>query len=341
MSTCFQCPKVCSVLGNIQILRFAAATLVVLFHVAWTAQNEGRSTSFLAHFIKWGESGVDIFFVISGFVMVLSQARTRRSLGQFLLERAIRIVPMYWILTLLLTGLLLALPQLFSNSSFSASKTLTSLFFVNWLSGEGFPVVYVGWTLEYEWLFYIFFAFSFSLLPLELTWIPVLASFSLLSASGWIEWVSVEFVYGMGIGLFYLRGWKLPFPSLFIIIGMAMLIGAALFQVAELPRPVAYGVPAVLIVAGLVYLPQLRGRAVMFLGAASYSIYLIQVFTIPVAFRVIQKFVALPSDVVALLAAAITLLAGGLACSLVEKPLGRRLHRLHRPEPQMEIGVRS
>nr|WP_155095128.1 acyltransferase [Paracoccus aestuariivivens] len=329
------------VLGNIQILRFAAALLVVLFHVAWTAQNEGNPTRFLAGFIKWGEAGVDIFFVISGFVMVLSQARSPRRVDQFLIERALRIVPMYWILTLLSTALLLLLPGLFSSSSFSVQKTLTSLFFVNSWLGQGYPVLYVGWTLEYEWLFYLIISLSFMLFPIGFTWIAVLAVFLALNWAGPVELVSLEFVYGMVIGLLYLRGKRLPKPALFVAGGVLLLAAFAQLPAGQLPRQISYGVPALLIVAALVCLPQVKGKAALFLGAASYDIYLIQVFTIPVVFRLIGKLFVLPSDLTALLAAAVTLVAGGLACALVEKPLTNRMKDWLRASPRLDIGARS
>lgn len=314
-------------LGNIQILRFVAATLVVLFHVVQVGQKGGSVSPLLSHFGAWGEAGVDIFFVISGLVMMMSQAHKPRTVGQFLTERAIRIVPMYWIFTLLLAALLLFLPQLFNSAQFSFDKTLASLFFVNWLVGDGFPTVFLGWTLEYEWLFYIALSLSCAFVPLRFAWIPVTLFFLALNTAGLIGFFAMEFVYGMLIGQYYVRGGKLPFPAVICLAGLASLLAVALLSIPELPRHVGYGVPAALIVAGLVWMPQANNRATLFMGAASYSIYLIQVFTMPVLFRVFAKAPQLPNDVVVLGVVAGSLIAGALAYRLVELPISRWLHR--------------
>ncbi|WP_170293944.1 acyltransferase family protein [Paracoccus limosus] len=309
-------------LGNIQILRFVAASMVVLFHVALTASNEGISPGLIQGFGIWGESGVDIFFVISGLVMMLSQSRKHRTAAAFLTERAIRILPMYWALTLLLAGVLLVMPQLFNSDSFTLRKTLASLFMVNWLAGDGMPVLYLGWTLEYEWIFYVAFSLGFAVLPLRLAWIPVLAILLLLNVAGFIGLFAIEFVYGMLIGLLFLRGnWRLPLPWLFVLLGFAAMAAHAYLPLQAVPRHIGYGIPAAMIVAGLIGLPQARGRLALLAGAASYSIYLVQVFAIPVAFRIVKKLPALPDGVAALLVVAASLLAGVLAYLLVEKPL--------------------
>lgn len=326
-----------AVLGNIQILRFVAAALVVLFHVALTARNEGVPTPLLDHFGGWGDSGVDVFFVISGLVMMLSQARSRRTARDFLVERAIRILPMYWVLTLLLAMLLLFLPQLFNSDSFSGNKTLASLFMVNWLLGEGMPVLYLGWTLEYEWLFYLAFSLGFTFLPLGWTWLPVLAFMLWLNLAGFIGLFAIEFVYGMLIGQRYLRGARLPWPGAVAALGALALASHAVLPWPDLPRHIGYGIPALLIVAGLLWLPQARGRAALFLGAASYSIYLVQVFAIPVGFRIVAKLPGLANDPAALLVTAASLVAGALAYLLLERPMGRRLHRAFRRRAAPEM----
>jgi peptidoglycan/LPS O-acetylase OafA/YrhL len=82
---------------NIQLLRGVAALMVVVFHLVVKMQPfgfDGSQVSFL-------QGGVDIFFVISGFIMVHISHERERSGGQFMADRIIRIVPIYWLLTLL------------------------------------------------------------------------------------------------------------------------------------------------------------------------------------------------------------------------------------------------
>ena len=86
---------------TIQALRAVAALLVVLLHALETW---GERVDPAAPGVNWenGASGVDIFFIISGFVMVISSQRLVDRPGAwrtFLQHRVIRIVPLYWLLT--------------------------------------------------------------------------------------------------------------------------------------------------------------------------------------------------------------------------------------------------
>src|SRR5665213_384 len=91
-------------IGAIQILRAVAALMVVLSHAQNDALREAiangyRFTRF--ELLPW-DSGVDLFFVISGFIMVYSSQRlfaTPGAGGAFISRRLIRIVPLYWMIT--------------------------------------------------------------------------------------------------------------------------------------------------------------------------------------------------------------------------------------------------
>src|SRR5687768_12090847 len=99
-------------LNNVQALRAAAAFLVVFVHLQALATALGLGpTAF-----EFGNSGVDVFFVISGLIMVLTTQRTRPGANQFMANRVARIVPFYWLMTVLVFGLALAAPQLFSGT---------------------------------------------------------------------------------------------------------------------------------------------------------------------------------------------------------------------------------
>ena len=87
-------------LNNLQLLRAFAALNVVLFHAIGTSASYSYETNFISVFEGWGANGVDIFFVISGFVMLFTQLDNKRSVKDFLLLRVIRIILIYWLLTL-------------------------------------------------------------------------------------------------------------------------------------------------------------------------------------------------------------------------------------------------
>src|SRR5690348_8578775 len=102
---------------GIQILRGAAATLVVVFHACWNLQLGHAFTHITVPF--FGNGGVDLFFLISGFVIVWTTRKTwwhEGSWVRFLERRLTRILPIYWILTSLKLALLLVLPTLFLNN---------------------------------------------------------------------------------------------------------------------------------------------------------------------------------------------------------------------------------
>lgn len=90
-------------IGNIQILRGVAALAVVLFHLPTFGGRldlPGAPDAFLRNLLASGAAGVDLFFVISGFIMAHVYARRPDGPGLFLLRRGLRIVPLYWMVTL-------------------------------------------------------------------------------------------------------------------------------------------------------------------------------------------------------------------------------------------------
>ena len=147
-------------ISNIQILRAIAAILVVAFHTVLAAKSYNLPTEFFYKVDIWGAAGVDIFFIISGFIMVYIQINKKKKPLDFLKDRIERIVPLYWFLTLFIAALLIVFPQAFRELSLSANHLINSLFFINYFNGDDHPLLYVGWTLEYEMLFYIVYYLS-------------------------------------------------------------------------------------------------------------------------------------------------------------------------------------
>ncbi|GHA38863.1 acyltransferase [Devosia pacifica] len=142
--------------GSIQYLRGLAAALVVASH------------AFLYPLIdepmlygRWGWLGVILFFVISGFIMVVVTGEEAFEGWLFLRRRAVRVIPMYWAATLFTAGLSLLAPQLFKSMTFDWSQLWRSLLFIpfyNETSGGIHPIYKLGWTLNYEVYFYLCFA---------------------------------------------------------------------------------------------------------------------------------------------------------------------------------------
>ena len=133
----------------IEFMRFVAAFLVLTIHTD-TIQ------------FQYGGFGVDLFFMISGFVMMYS---TQYAANGFFLKRLIRVVPIYWLCTFGLFVIALILPSLLKATTADPVHLFKSLFFIPFdKNGVGhFPILSVGWTLNFEMYFYLIFWISLGL----------------------------------------------------------------------------------------------------------------------------------------------------------------------------------
>ena len=320
-------------LGNLQALRAVAALAVVLFHVLETSVHQQRPVQVLAPLAGWGAWGVDLFFVLSGFVMVQAQQRRRRSAGRFMADRLWRIVPLYWLLTLTVVLLQLLRPELFHGALADGRQVLASLGFASgaWLGRP--PVLWLGWTLEWEMGFYLLFA-----LGLLLPWragpaLCVGLGLGLLIDLG-ADALGLEFLLGMGLAALHRRlPPRRPWAAWLLGLGLLGLL-ASLGQPAPAQRLWQWGLPCTLLVLGALGLRQSRWAPGQWLGDASYSLYLVQALSIPALYRLLRLWPGLDADGTALLVIAGTALAG-LACHRwVERPLlGLRRRFVSLPRP--------
>ncbi len=162
--------------NSIQTLRGLAAVMVVLEHI---------------RFLACGAFGVDIFFCISGFMIMYT---THHSTEGFFRKRLIRIVPLYYLATAGVFLMLLLFPSMFEQTQASLAQFLKSLFFIPFDMGGGViqPIVRIGWTVNCEMFFYLLFgiAFRISHKYRGLICIGLLAAFALLGMilSGGSTW---------------------------------------------------------------------------------------------------------------------------------------------------------
>src|SRR5205085_6006264 len=186
-----------------------------------------------------GAAGVDLFFVISGFVMVYSsEALFGRLDGpvRFFLRRLARIAPLYWVVTIAIILYIYAAHGATLWTIYSPGSLLASFLFWPYprLDGLAFPVHLLGWTLNYEMFFYAVFAFAI-LLPRRAAVATVCVAFAALVTIGqlyslplpfgfWANSIILEFCYGMLIALLYRAGVRLP-PSVTCTLGISSVIG--------------------------------------------------------------------------------------------------------------------
>jgi exopolysaccharide production protein ExoZ len=272
---------------SIQYLRAAAALMVVFFHADGMAQQYFSFTG-----LSFGAAGVDIFFVISGFIMWITTASERITPASFAVNRIIRIVPLYWAMTLLLYGgwLIFRDPATLP----SLGNLVRSLLFIPFVSprtGEIQPLLIAGWTLNFEMFFYAVFACGLLIarrhraLFICATLGALVMSPFLVSPSGpvaltYTSPLLIEFMIGCLLGVMYERG-ALPRPGIavfLLVVGCGLLLTSGMLSAANITaaRFFHWGLPAFLIVtAALALEPKLKQwRLPILLGDASYSIYL-------------------------------------------------------------------
>ena len=195
------------IFNNIQILRAFAATNVVVMHAIGGSVLYGPTAPQFLFLTGWGASGVDLFFVISGFVMWYSQKPVKNisEMLQFMTLRCIRIVPSYWLFTGVMAFLVLGFPFLFIEMQFSIGWLIDSLLFVSQALLHQPPLLIVGWTIEYEIVFYLIFGFS---LLIGRSWRQFLFVGLVLMGGVYLlgaDLVVLEFLFGMAIAWFVQR----------------------------------------------------------------------------------------------------------------------------------------
>jgi exopolysaccharide production protein ExoZ len=303
---------------GLQYLRGLAAVAVGLFHAA------GRSgLNFHA-----GEAGVDLFFLLSGFLMVAISGPETRPLA-FLADRVRRIVPVYWIATSVM--LAAALAGAFPKVRLEADHVLASYLFLPWISpsnGHVWPLLVPGWTLNFEMAFYLLFA---ALLPLGrqvrqvaaltllfaglVTLRPLLDPASAL-ATFYTDPILLEFAGGCWLGILWKRpgdwprwlGWGSALVAL-------AAVGWVAFHAPQLPRAIGFGIPAALLLASILALERRAAigewRLPLLLGDASYSIYIWHTLAISVTVRLAGRLGLSQMPTIALG------IVGGIAAGLI------------------------
>lgn len=143
--------------------------MVVWHHYMQAFHLFDASSAIGAFFVHHGGFGVDLFFVLSGFVMFQSTAPGRCTVLGFLTNRLFRIAPAYWVATLVTVMCIIAMPAVFSPENFSLKKVLCSLIWVpvwNPTMTMLYPVHMVGWTLQLEMFYYLILGLCLWLSPL-------------------------------------------------------------------------------------------------------------------------------------------------------------------------------
>lgn len=338
-------------LTSVQVLRGAAALFVAAGHIiAEMPRLRAYHGGFDENILQF-RFGVDLFFVISGFIMVYTTCDKPRTASQglkFLVARFLRISPLYWMATALTIAIGLAIPSALNHDGMSTGRILSSLFYLPHRNANGdyFPIVGPGWTLNYEMFFYLLFALAF-LLPWRSGLMALVGTLAGLVAIGamlpgenvlldyYANPILLEFAFGALLGFAFVRGMldrMLPFAVAAAVVGVVWVIGLHVFGFVDMRQRIFfYGVPATLLVFAAIVADG-KGRGVggavlLALGDASYSIYLTHLFVARAAGMVVGRL--LPWCPLWLFFVA-TLVAAGITGILVARFFEIPMHHLTR-----------
>lgn len=337
---------------SVHLLRAIAAILVVSHHASHYLI--GRVGFDVPEFLQ-GAAGVDIFFLISGFVM--HQATQKKNLTSFHFFRArlLRIVPMYWLSTVALASAALVLPMLFKTFSTTLDATVQSLLFLPVYDAKGVfrPVLQQGWTLQYEMLFYTLTALAIfvnsrraslissgfitaialllyaSQINLHFSWLQIFAPIAIEFSLG----VLLGYAFNSPFAASFQKRTAAPFIGLTLIVIGASIIASYTPTFVDLERLLHWGGGAFLIMIGALLLEsfakafQKKIHIIGLLGDSSYVLYLIH----GVAFSFASKII--PIDrlqhwlTANMALTCFAILLGILFHIYVEKPTNRLIHR--------------
>ncbi len=344
---------------SLQSGRAVAAILVVLFHLggAVAADKYFGIQGFAVPF-SFGDSGVEFFFVLSGFIIYYvhrSDLGNPSSLGSYVYKRITRIYPVYVIVFAGVYGLALATPQLRNSVPHELGLLIQSLLLIpqsrEVIGGTGAPVLVVAWTLQFEMMFYLAFA-----LGIINKWAGSLLIAGYILGIGFgagelgfpFTFIFSEYVLLFLMGMLVAR--LVSYRSItqinprgFAFVGLLIYCSTALgdilgYAMSPALQAVFYGVGCSLIVLALIIYEMdgkvfLRHRFFQLLGAASYVLYLIHYPLISILCKASMHTGLQDHGILGALVAYFSILASCIGVSIafhliVEKPIAQKLRRL-------------
>jgi exopolysaccharide production protein ExoZ len=316
-------------LVTVQWLRAVAALMVVVHHALFFTDSMQSvpvdSERELFGFSSWW-FGVHLFFLVSGFIMI----KTASGFGEtgawriFLAKRLIRIVPLYWLVMTPMVVAVIVWPHLLEIQANKFQYILSSYLFIPSprVEGDLRPILGQGWTLNYEMFFYAMFALAMllqrrtAILAMTIGFISLVFFGRNLTSSSpalstWTDGIILEFLFGVYVGLAHQNGWRLSRWTAWMVVAAGVLL--IVLDLHQLPAFIFAGIPATLIVCGIVLGPQPGdsrfSRGLAGIGDASYSLYLTHVLVLrcvnsfwradvadklpPIAFLIVAMFASI------------------------------------------------
>lgn len=322
---------------SIQYLRGLAALAVVLHHA---------SGAILVHyaveqkdFYSWGAGGVDLFFIISGFIMMYITFDKEVSVLDFLYKRVVRIYPIFYVYATIALIIFIISPDSINRSASAPTKILPSYLLIPYT--EFVNLVQVAWTLVYEVHFYLLFAVSLLLIN-KYRYIFTGFVLSIVSVSSLIGYGSfyfkymsdpiiLEFMFGMV--LYFLISKKF-IKDMWFLLSLLFFSLCTLMLNDGLPgRVLYYGIPAFLLMYSVLSL-DINGclfksenkisNFLVKLGDSSYSLYLSHSFVLGAGVIILNKLHLINNTTVQFMIVLLSIGAiiwGWISYQFIEKPI--------------------
>ena len=343
---------------SIQALRGIALLGVIGFHFLSIEKKYSGGDLLLPEFLYLGQSGVDLFFVISGFIMVtVTKGRFTlpRGVMRFLWGRLTRIYPTYWFYFFLTLTVFFIKPD-WVNSSQGHQSQLISSFLL--LPSHQLPLVMVAWSLIHELWFYLVFSIFLNfresfLLPSLLTWGAIIIVINLLvtvtNFSGIaliaLHAYSLEFIIGALVALFFYQEHtsNLSTRNAILIIILIPSLGLPIIHALDvlakesLVRACVIGALYGFLVYSVTTLEKLNRfsfpKFLQFLGDISYTVYLSHILVLSAIGRLWRMATPSPNGLLDNALACLAMLTavvsyGWVGYRLIEYPLLQISHRL-------------
>jgi peptidoglycan/LPS O-acetylase OafA/YrhL len=309
---------------SVQILRGLASILVLLAHAQMPFNQPHHAT--LLFLFEPGTSGVTLFFILSGFIICYANINKQFSAKDFLISRFNRIYPTYWACSLLFIFLFLLENYLFKNSAYEFSqygfkdwvKSFTLVPFSK--IGNQWPFIPVAWSLSYEILFYIIFGFIVYFKNRYINYLLVLyitfIFYCSLNLSSIHLGFPLNFIFNsdilcfvLGVFVYFLLQLKIgekkqgSIAIFFLLSGLLYLAFIWNYELLgmealkQIPRFYLLGPPYAFILYGAILFEKANKEGMlnfpmksifMYLGNASYSIYLFHYLTLTILLPILK-----------------------------------------------------
>ncbi|MCB2295312.1 acyltransferase [Clostridium algoriphilum] len=339
-------------LDSIQIMRGIGAILIILFH-STTLYQIKFNISYLNGIFKFGFIGVDLFFIVSGFILLYT--RKKESVGKYLVKRFVRIYPLYWVILSCVIILMFIIPNAGNGGQKNIVFLLKNIFLI---PDKSLFMIPQAWTLSYEILFYLMFLTTMASnkkiakIVIELWTVGCLVNTigNFNNANLFIKVmfnpVNLEFLIG-GMIYFLIIKYKESITrkicNISIVVGLMLTCFFATLIYFDKPylSRILIGLSLALIIFGVI-VKNIKyeckyNKFLIYIGNASYSIYLTHFTLISATIIILQKTNIKCINSFTITLVDIVIVACGCIChNVLEKPIGKYFKNLFKKADKLK-----